>query len=511
MSPECRGTFAGMIEKIPYLKDLGITIVELLPVHQADPQENNYWNYMSLNFFSPHQSYASGDAFDEFREMVRAYHEADIEVWLDVVYNHTSEGSEVGPVYSYKGIDNSSYYVLTQERGHYLDCTGCGNMLNASHPVVRMLVSRSLQFWQQQMHIDGFRFDLASSLCRDADGSLNTANPPLITEISSLADYTGVRLVAEAWDIEAYQLGCSFPGTNWMQWNGHYRDDVRRFVRGDPGLVGALMQRLYGSDDLFPDTLDEAQRPYQSVNFITSHDGFSLYDQVAHNWKHNEANGQFCADGANDNLSWNCGWEGDSGASKQVLALRRRQVKNFFVLLMLSNGTPMFCAGDEFMNTQGGNNNPYNQDNETTWLDWELRKRNHSTHRFFKHMIAFRKAHPSIGRSCYWRDDVRWYGPEGSVDWSYESRQLAYALHGESEGDDDLFVMINSHWEDAVFTVQEGEPGEWLRVVDTALRAPKDIVSEGHEVILTSRRYTVKARSVVVLRRPHRPFGLILC
>jgi len=431
-------------------------------------------------------------------------------VWLDVVYNHTCEGDQQGPVYSYRGIDNASYYVLTPDGQRYLDCTGCGNMLNASHPVVRMLVSRSLQFWRDQMHIDGFRFDLASALCRSEDGSLEAANPPLITEISTLANFTGIQLVAEAWDIETNQLGRSFPGTNWRQWNGHFRDDMRRWLRGDPGLVGAAMQRLYGSDDLFPDTLYDAQRPYQSVNFVTAHDGFCLYDLVSYNWKHNAANGEDSNDGAGDNLSWNCGWEGDAGATLPVLALRRRQIKNFFALLMLSNGTPMFCAGDEFMNTQGGNNNPYNQDNETTWLDWDLQKRNLDIYRFFKQMIAFRKAHPSIGRSRYWRQDVHWYGVDGPADWGYESRHLAYALLGESEGDDDLYVMINMHWQDADFTIQEGEPGEWLRAVDTAQEPPLDIAEGDHETPVSRRQYTVKARSVVVLRRLHRPFSLAL-
>ena len=505
VSPERRGTFAGLTEKIPYLQDLGITIVELLPIHQYDPQEGNYWGYMTLNFFSAHRQYAAGDPFEEFRAMVKAFHAAGIEVWLDVVYNHTSEGDQDGPTYCYRGIDNSDYYVLGPNRASYYDETGTGNMMNCADPAARSLVIRSLRFWQRQMHIDGFRFDLASALCRGEDGQMIATDPPLIVEISALGNDTGTTLVAEAWDIGSYQLGRAFPGVTWRQWNGQYRDTVRSIVKGDPDKVGALMQRLYGSDDLFPDTLYDARHPYQSVNFTTCHDGFCLYDLVSYNWKHNKANGNDNADGTDDNLSWNCGWEGDKDAPASVLALRRRQIKNFFSFLMLANGTPMFCAGDEFLNTQGGNNNPYNQDNETTWLNWDLLKRNGDIYRFFKGMIAFRKGHPSIGRSRFWREDVVWYGADGPADLSYESRSLAYSLHGASEGDDDLYVIINTYWEDMDFAVQEGAPGQWQRVVDTSLPSPDDIAEPGQGACLDELKYTVKARSVVVLVREHEP------
>ena len=501
VSPENRGTFAGLIEKIPYLKDLGITAVELLPVQQFDPQEGNYWGYMTLNFFAPNRQFAHGDPALEFREMVKSFHAAGIEVWLDVVYNHTSEAGEDGPTYSYRGIDNKDYYLVRQSTGEYINDTGCGNTMNCAHPAVRALILSSLSHWAGKMHIDGFRFDLASIFTRTLDGSVNTVDPPLIAEIALLAYMRDLRLVAEAWDIGSNLLGRSFPGLTWRQWNGKFRDDVRAFVKGDHALVGPLMQRLYGSDDLFPEGPVEVYRPYQSVNFITAHDGFCLYDLVAYNEKHNEANGHGNVDGTNGNLSWNCGWEGDLGVTKEVMALRRRQIKNFFCLLMIANGTPMFCAGDEFMNTQRGNNNPYNQDNEITWLDWDLLELNRDLFRFFKCMIAFRKSHPSIGRDRYWRKDVQWYGTNGNVDFSPDSRFFAFHLSGGSLGDNDLYVMINAFWKDLQFSVQEGHAGEWRRVVDTGLPSPHDIAETGKEERVPNLRYTVGGRSIVVLLR----------
>ncbi len=498
---ERRGTFAGLMEKIPYLQDLGITAVELLPIHQFDPQEGNYWGYMTLNFFSPHHAYASGDPCEEFRALVKALHAAGIEVWLDVVYNHTSEGGAGGPTYSYRGIDNKNYYLTSRENGEYLNDTGCGNTMNCAHPVVRALVLSSLHHWAANMHVDGFRFDLASIFARELDGSVNTVDPPLVGEIGLLGYLRGVRLVAEAWDIGSYLLGRSFPGLTWRQWNGKFRDDIRAFAKGDPGMVGALMQRLYGSDDLFPDGPVEVYRPSQSVNFITAHDGFCLYDLVAYNEKHNEANGHHNTDGTNDNLSWNCGWEGDAGVPPEVMALRRQQIKNYFCLLMLANGTPMFCAGDEFMNTQKGNNNPYNQDNEITWLDWDLLEKNGDIFRFFKAMIAFRKAHPSIARGRYWRDDVLWYGTAAGVDLSQDSRSLAYFLRGSRLGDNDLYVMINACWEDTEFTIQQGQAEQWRRIVDTSLASPDDIEETGKGHPISALRYVVKARSIVVMVR----------
>jgi isoamylase len=501
VTPAKRGTFAGVIEKIPYFKELGVTVVELLPVHQFDPQEGNYWGYMTLHFFSPNQSYAHGDAFEEFRTMVQAFHTAGIELWLDVVYNHTSEGDHTGPTYSYRGVDNSSYYLLTPDRRQYVNDTGCGNTMRTGHPAARVLVLESLRFWARTMGVDGFRFDLASIFSRAADGTMNVHEASLVSELSLLARLFNVRLVAEAWDIGSYQLGRGFPGIGWLQWNGRFRDDVRSFVRGEPGKVGALMQRLYGSDDLFPDSLRETCRPHQSVNFVTAHDGFCLYDLVAYDRKHNEANGHGNTDGTDDNRSWNCGAEGDADATPAVLALRRQQAKNVCALLMLANGLPMIVAGDEFLNTQRGNNNPYNQDNDVTWLDWSLLKGNRDIFRFFKLMIAFRKSHACIGRPTFWREDVAWYGPDGPVDLGYESRCFAYLLHGASVGDDDLYVMMNGHWNDRGFTVPEEQTRPWRRVVDTARPSPEDIVEPGSEPALETASYLVRARSVVVLRR----------
>jgi isoamylase len=484
VTPAKRGTFAGLVEKIPYLQELGVTVVELLPVHQFDPQEGNYWGYMTLSFFAPHHAYGVQDAAAEFRELVRAFHAAGIEVWLDVVYNHTCEGDRSGPTYSWRGIDNSSYYLLHPDGSDWND-TGCGNMLRSAHEAARALVLKSVQHWAK-LGVDGFRFDLASALTRDPGGRVQTDEAGLISEITALAVEGDFRVVAEAWDIGVSLLGRSYPGWLWPQWNGRYRDDVRAFVRGDAGKVGALMQRLYGSDDLFPDGPGDVYRPYQSINFITAHDGFCLYDLVAYNRKHNAANGHHDTDGTDDNVSWNCGWEGDEGAPAEVLALRRRQVKNFFRLLMLSNGTPMFCAGDEFPQTQGGNNNPYNQDNETTWLDWSLLERNRDIFRFFRHMIAFRKAHPDIANGRYWREAVSWHGPNGPVD--YDSRCLAYGLRGAN----DLYVMINASPEPVRFHLQL--PGPWNCVVDTNR-------DEQESQPVAGMQREVAPRSVVVLQR----------
>ena len=505
VSEDRRGTFAGVIDKIPYLKELGVTAVELLPIHQRDPQEADYWGYMPLNFFSPHHAYASDPAvagqLREFRAMVEALHDAGIELILDVVYNHTTEGNQNGPTYSYRGIDNTTYYLLEDDRRWYRNDTGTGNVIHAANRYVRRMVVESLLYWTDVMQVDGFRFDLASLFTRNDDGSINLDDPPIIAEISGLAESKKIRLIAEAWDLSSYQLGRSFPGLNWLQWNGQFRDDVRSFVKGDDGAVPALMTRLYGSDDLFPDQLLHAYHAYQSVNFVTCHDGFCLYDLVAYNEKHNWANGHHNQDGNDANRSWNCGWEGDEKLPDAVLTLRKQQVKNFCCLLFLSNGTPMFCAGDEFMNTQGGNNNPYNQDNETTWLNWDLLQPNQDILRFFKRIIAFRKAHPSLGRSRFWREDIHWYGVRADVDLSHDSHSLAYFLSGASQQDDDLYVMINAFWEDLVFTIQEGQSANWRRVIDTSLGSPDDFREPGQEPAVPSLHYLVKARSIVVLLR----------
>ncbi len=501
VSPERRGTFAGLVEKIPYLKELGVTAVEIMPVFQFDPQEGSCWGYMPLNFFAPHDGYSSrrDEQHKEFRAMVKALHAADIEVILDVVYNHTAEGDQRGPVYCFKGIDNSTYYLLSGQAGNpYMDFSGTGNTLRCSKPAVRKLVVDSVRYWFQEMHVDGFRFDLASVLARNDDGSLTWEDP-----IDLLPpDPLGVRFIVEPWDAAgAYQLGRSFPAKACLQWNGRFRDDVRRFVRGDPGLVPALMQRLYGSDDLFPDDRVHAFHPFQSVNYVTCHDGFTLYDLVSYNWKRNQANGHNSADGPEENYSWNCGWEGDEAVPACVLELRKRQAKNFCCLLLLANGTPMLRAGDEFLQTQGGNNNPYNQDNTTSWLDWDRLRVNQDVFRFFRCMIGFRKAHPSLCRSRFWREDVRWYGTGPTVDMGPDSRTLAFYLRGASQQDTDLYLMINASESDVTFEIQEGRPEEWRQVFDTGLVSPDDFHEPGGEACVRSSAYVVRSRSVVGLVR----------
>ena len=505
VDPSRAGTYAGLVQKIPYLKDVGITIVELMPIFQRDPQEGDYWGYMPLNFFSPHAQYASTRDDDEqhleFRDTVKAFHQAGISVVLDVVYNHTSEGDHRGPIYSYKGFDSTGYYMMSSDQANpYANYSGTGNTLNFGQAHVRKMVMDSLRYWKREMHIDGFRFDLASVFSRNADGSLNWGHAPIFSEIAADPELGQLRLIAEPWDTGAYQLGRGFPGITWLQWNGRFRDDIRRFVKGDAGMVPDLMRRIYGSDDFFPDSRADAYHAYQSVNYVTSHDGFTLYDLVAYNQKRNWANGNNNQDGTDDNYSWNCGHEGDEAAPNEVLALRRKQIKNLCCLLMLSNGVPMFRAGDEFLNTQFGNNNPYNQDNSTGWLDWSQLQANRDIFRFFKKMIAFRKGHPALGRSRFWREDVAWYGTGPRADLSYESRSLAFCLHGGSQDDDDIYVMINGYWEGLAFEVQEGPAQEWTRIVDTALRSPDDFSGSGEPLKIAS--YKVAPRSVVVLLRP---------
>jgi isoamylase len=510
VAAEKRGSYAGLIEKIPYLKKLGVTVVELMPVQQYDPLESNYWGYMPLSFFAPHIGYSSigrSGLLHEFKSMVKALHEADIEIILDVVYNHTTESGAEGPTYSFRGIDNSTYYLLEEDRSRYRNDCGTGNVLHCANRYIRTMILDSLHYWVQEMHVDGFRFDLASIFTRDDAGQINLHDPPIISEITADSDFKGIRLIAEAWDLASYQLGRSFPGFSWLQWNGKFRDDVRSFIRGDEGKVSALISRIYGSDDLFPDHVTNTYHAYQSVNFVTSHDGFTMYDLVSYNTKRNQANGHKNSDGSENNISWNCGWEGDDGPPADVLTLRKRQIKNYCCLIFLSNGTPMIAAGDEFMRTQGGNNNPYNQDNETSWIDWGLVDKNGDIFRFFQVMIAFRKSHPSLCRSRFWRDDVRWYGSDPQVDQSRQSHSLAFCLSGKSQNDADLYVVINASPQNMTFHIQQGEAAHsseekiWKRVVDTSLASPDDIVEPGHEPCISSMEYLVRGRSVVVLMR----------
>ena len=494
-----RGTFAGIIAKIPYLQHLGVTAVELMPVHQFDPQEGNYWGYMTLNFFAPHLGYAQqdppGGAVAEFRRMVDQLHKAGIEVYLDVVYNHTTEGGVLGPTYSFRGIDNSTYYALApDDLASYANYSACGNDLRTAHPTVRRLVVDSLRYWRCRMGVDGFRFDLASIFTRGDDGGMNLVDPAIISEISGDPDLADVRLIAEPWQGApggGYLIGRAFPGMTWAQWNDHFRDGIRGFVKGDDNLVPALMTRLYGSTDLFPDSMIDAFRRYQSINYVDAHDGLNLCDLVSYN-----DHGQ---------NSWNCGFQGTNEVPSEVAVLRKQQVKNFFCLLMLANGTPMFVAGDEFMHTQFGNANPWDQDNETTWLDWSLAETNADILRFFRLMIAFRKAHPTIGRSIGWGSDVTWHSIGPSPDLSPGSHSLAYHLRGATVGDIDLYVMINMWWQDLVFAIQA--PGPWARVVDTALPSPADIVQGDAAPTIPDRRCAVAARSIVVLRSLAAPGG----
>lgn len=415
---------------------------------------------------------------------------------LDVVFNHTAEGDELGPCYSLKGIDNSSYYVSTGESYHpYANYSGCGNTLHTTNAATRRLVIDSLRYWAGEMGVDGFRFDLASAFTRNSDGSINIEDPPFFAEIAGDPTLDGIRMIAEPWDaLGNVLLGSRFPGTLWSQWNSNYRDTLQRFVRGDHGMIADLMTRLYGSCDLFPDELLVSMRPFQSVNYIASHDGSTLYDLVAYSQKHNQANGHNNTDGSTE-FSSNSGYEGDQGVPVHVTAFRKRQVRNFFCLLMLSNGTPMFRMGDEFLQTQAGNNNPYNQDNGTSWLDWDRLTEHRDMFKFFRDMISFRKAHATVSRFGYWRNDVHWFGPKDDVD--FASQALAYLLHGDAKNGGALYVMINGSDEALEFAVQKVQQG-WQPLVDTsqadAFRfSTFDSSSEG------ATRWMVAPRSVLVL------------
>ena len=494
-----KGSFSGIVKRIPYLKELGITAVELMPVHQFDISAG-YWGYNTLNFFAPHSKYSSfqssNEQIAEFKTMVRELHKAEIEVILDVVYNHTCEGDHLGPVYSYKGIDNSTYYLISQDSSHpYYDFTGTGNTMHTRNSSVRRMILDSLHYWRSEMHVDGFRFDLASVFNRNLDGSISFEEPAILGMISSDPDLATARFIAEPWDVSgAFYLGKKFPGVKWMQWNSAFRDDVRRFVKGDPGFTEAVKKRIYGSDDIFPDTLEDAFHPYQSINYINSHDGFTLYDLVSYNNKHNSANGENNRDGANENFSWNCGLEGDQGLTPEILQLRKKQAKNLSSILFLSNGTPMFVAGDEFLRTQGGNNNPYNQDNETSWIDWICKDRNSDFFIFFKKLIQFRKAHPSLSRSRFWRNDVQWFREASDPD-----NVLSFYLRGGVGNDTDIYVMMNLFWQSKSFSFQIAGP--WNRVINTALLSPEDFVEENEDLI-TESSYLVKERSICVFVKP---------
>ncbi len=513
------GTYRGFIEKIPYLKSLGITAVELLPVQQFDPQEversnpltgeplTNYWGYAPVAFFAPHQGYAcmpGGTAVvDELRDMIKALHAAGIEVIVDVVFNHTAEGDENGPTISFRGLENSTYYMLTEDQREYLDFTGCANTVNANHSIVRRLIRDCLRHWVQTYHIDGFRFDLASALSRDSQGRPIT-NSPILWEIESDPVLAGTKLIAEAWDASGlYQLG-GFTGDRWAEWNGRFRDDVRRFFRGDPGTVRDLAWRMTGSFDLFRKKVSYTS--HRSINFVTAHDGFTLADLVSYNRKNNAANGEDNRDGTDHNHSWNCGVEGPTD-DPAVLALRARQMRNLLATTLLARGTPMLLGGDEFGRTQRGNNNAYCQDNEISWFDWTLADENAALVRFARNMIALRQRHPTLttahkmnGKSydAMLYDGVTFHGVHlNQPDWGYHSHSLAMHFHAVSS-DTGLYLIMNAYYEPLTFDLPRDK--RWRRLIDTSLASPDDIVEdEQHALLLTEDRYRAAPHSVVVL------------
>jgi isoamylase len=513
VSPGKAGTYAGLIEKIPYLVDLGVTAVELLPVFQFDPQDApggrvNYWGYQPVSFFAPHHAYSSSKddlgVLDEFRDMVKALHRAGIEVILDVVFNHTTEGSHDGPTLCYRGLANEFYYILQKDRSQYADYTGCGNTLNANQPIVRRLIQDSLRHWVTQMHVDGFRFDLASILSRDEAGN-PMPNPPVLWDIESDPLLAGTKLIAEAWDAAGlYQVG-SFVGDTWQEWNGRFRDDVRRFVKGDTGTVSAVATRLLGSPDIFGHDEREAE---QSINFVTCHDGFTLNDLVSYNLKHNEANGENNRDGSDDNMSWNCGVEGPAD-DPAIEALRNRQVKNFFALELLAAGTPMLLMGDEVRRTQGGNNNSYCQDGDINWFDWSLLERHAGIHRFVKALNAFRQRRDVVVKGTRLslnqlleRARIEWHGVRlNHPDWSESSHSLAFTVR--SVGARFLMHgMLNAYWEPLTFELppMAAESGNsWRRCIDTALAPPGDICPWDAAPAVPQATYVVQPRSVVFL------------
>jgi len=508
-----RGTFAGLIEKIPYLKDLGVTAVELLPIFQFDPQDApaglvNYWGYQPVSFFALHHAYSSRDeplgALDEFRDMVTAFHRAGLEVILDVVFNHTAEGGADGPTLCYRGLANDFYYILQPDKASYADYSGCGNTLNANQPIVRRMIQDSLRYWVTQMHVDGFRFDLASILSRDEEGN-PLQNPPVLWDIESDPLLAGTKLIAEAWDAAGlYQVG-SFIGDTWQEWNGRFRDDVRRFVKGDNGSVPRLATRLLGSPDLYGHKGREAEH---SINFVTCHDGFTLNDLVSYNHKHNESNDEDNRDGADDNLSWNCGAEGPTD-DPAIEALRNRQVKNFIALELLSIGTPMLLMGDEVRRTQRGNNNAFCQDNEISWLDWNLLERHPDILRFVKLLNAFRQRRDVIVEESKLtlnqllrRAQFEWHGVTlNQPDWSEHSHSLAFtlrSLHARFL----IHGMLNAYWEPLTFelpAVPEEAREPWCRWIDTALESPDDICPWEKAARLTQATYLVQPRSLVFL------------
>ncbi|MBW4618813.1 MAG: glycogen debranching protein GlgX [Cyanosarcina radialis HA8281-LM2] len=512
------GTFAGIIEKIPYLKALGVTAVELLPIFDFDDKEPlrfvdgkpliNYWGYSTMGYFAPHCGFCvnpeAGKHVEEFRDLVKALHQAGIEVILDVVFNHTDEGNHQGPMFCFRGIDNSIYYYLVPgNKQYYYDYTGCGNTFNCNHPIAEKLIVESLEYWVKELHVDGFRFDEGSVLSRGQDG-VPLQYPPVIWNIELSETLADTKIIAEAWDAAGlYQIGY-FPGYRWAEWNGRYRDDLRRFIKGDPGVVGAVANRISGSADLYE---SHGHLPINSINFITVHDGFTLKDLVSYDDKHNEANGEGNRDGINDNLSWNCGVEGET-TDPGIIELRDRQIKNFATLLLLSQGVPTILMGDEVARTQKGNNNAYCQDNEISWFDWNLVEKNRHLLRFWQLMMKFRQQHSTVHRPRFFTGatndrqlaDVSWHGCQlDQPGWEDpNARTLAFTLGG-FDGEADLHVMCNMYWEELEFEIPVISGRQWYRSVDTAQPSPLDIAESGNETAIATKSYLVRGRSVVVL------------
>ena len=522
------GTFRGVIEKIPFLKDLGVTSLELLPIQEfyegelfnINPRTGktlvNYWGYSTVAFFAPKGSYSSdrspGGQVREFKEMVRELHKAGIEVILDIVFNHTAEGSERGPTFGFRGLDNPIYYTLNENRRYYQNYSGCGNTMNCNHPVVRTLIIDCLRYWVVDMHVDGFRFDLGSILGRDQNGRL-MENPPTLERIAEDPILSNTKIIAEAWDAGgAYQVGW-FPGGRWAEWNDRFRDDMRQFWRGDPHKIRDLATRLSGSSDLY---LRDGRKPFHSINFITSHDGFTLRDLVSYNGKHNWENGESNRDGGDNNYSNNYGYEGPS-ANTAIEEIRERQQKNFFSALMVSLGTPMILGGDEIGRTQGGNNNAYCQDSEISWYDWSLLEKNSRLYRFVKEIIAFRRRHPGFMRPEFYTGregnynaipDISWFNEKGgTLDWEKTGQCLALRMDGSKadiladQDDNDFFIMFNGGVKPANFKVCESLEGkQWFRAVDTGLPSPEDILPPGNEKPLDSSGfYRLRERSMAIL------------
>ena len=510
LDPAIAGTYRGAVEKIPYLQRLGIEVVELLPVFQFDRQSApggrpNYWGYEPVAFLAPHRAYSSNRGppgpVDEFRDMVRAFHQAGIEVVLDVVFNHTAEDGAGGPTVSMRGIDNPTYYLLDPaDRSRYVDDSGVGNTVNANHTVVRRLIIDSLRYWVQEMHVDGFRFDLASVLSRGEDNQ-PLADPPILWDIDTDPVLAGTKIIAEAWDAAGlYQVG-SFAGDRWAVWNGRFRDTVRRFVKGDDGTVGDLADAIGGSPNLFG---DPGRDPMRSVNFVDAHDGFTLSDLVSYDDKHNLDNGEDNRDGNAQNDSWNCGFEGPTD-DPAVEALRQRQLRSFFTVLLLSQGRPMFVMGDEVRRTQQGNNNAYCQDDEISWFDWDLVDRNPHLFEFVSRLLRFRRLSPFFQDDRFWSQpggaDVTWHGVEvGHPDWGETSHSLAFELTLASNPGAHLYVALNAFWEPLEFELPPLAAGlGWALAADSSAPAPDDVPVPPRRLADDTRRYLVGPRSAVVI------------